>query len=645
MTSFILKSIIALILFFVFTALKSAQNRKNGGYTFGPLASTSALLLAFGFLAWAVLGTSFVHVPKEKFAVLTKLYGVKQMKPGQRLALDGETGIQAKILPQGWHYSPMITITNEVELHDVTVVPPRMCAVLSAKDGLAPVAPFAPSWRPEEVSKMANDAVYFLTDGKGVKGQQATVLTPGVYALHPYLWEKPTLVDGVVIEQGTVGVVKSFISEPEVNFGTWKRERKEILSILTDAVIPKNGPKAQLVPVGQVGVWEEALPNGYYYVNPDCYRVTHLPVIEMPFEYKGGYTARHADLDIGAKGEVTQQIKVTEVPVPPTAADSAITTRVQGFEVPVELRAIVQIAPKMAPYIVATLGISSDNVASTSEIVESRVLTPVLRTTLRNVIGGTYINATTKEMILDAEGKPQFDKATGELAVNTKTILRLPSLRDLAENREVIETKVEETARKEAADQGIEVTQVRIAETSLPAEVTAAWKREELAMAQAKALAQEELSQKQRQAVENAKATAEKQQVLVEAQMLAEAAEQKKLARTTEAEGEKAMMLALAEGQKAQSEVLGQEQTAKLQMFNTVVKELGVLIKENPTLLSEGIKNAGKFVPTIVVNSNGSSGSLDSGALLMGTMLNPDAVKKLDNQVITSKEGPFATTE
>lgn len=653
MTEFFLKLIFAFLIGVLGLYIrKAASSTRNSAFTMVPWLSAVCFCCSFLLALWAVAFTSLVYVPKEKFATLNKVYGVGQLKPGQRLATNGENGLQAKILTQGWHTGLMLTITHEIELHDVFVVPPRMCATLSAKDGQPPVAPFAPSWKPEEVAKMANDAEYFLTTGHGVKGQQATVLTPGVYTLHPYLWEKATLVPGVIIEQGTVGVVKSFISEPEVNFGTWKKTRNKDgkLSILTDAVIPKNGPKAQIVPVGEVGVWEEPLSNGYYFINPDCYFVTKIPVTEMPFEYKGGYTARHANLDIGPKGEVAQTITSFTVEVPKGAADSAITTRVQGFEVPVELRALVQVTAKMAPYIVATLGISSDNVNQTSEIVESRVLTPVLRTTLRNVVGGTYINASTKELVLDKEGKPQMDKATGELMVNTKTVLRLPTLRDLAENREIIETKIEETARKEAADQGIEVTQVRIAETVLPAEVTAAWKREEFAVQQTKALAQEELTQKQRQAVENAKATAEKQQVLVEAQMLASAAEQKKQARTTEAEGEKAMMLALAEGQKAQASVLGQEQTAQLQMFNTVIKELSTLMKENPQLISEGLRSTSKFVPNIVVNSNGSSsqsGNLDAAAVLFGTMLNPDSIKKLEasqNSAVV-KPGAVTTTE
>lgn len=639
MFAFIIQLVIAAVVLYAGNRLRQiysdaaaeARSRNKTPAAGALLGAWGCTLLGLSIIAYALVFTSVVYVKKDKFATINKIYG-KSMPPGRRIATDGELGPQAQVYTQGWHFSFLVSIINEVEYHDVFVVPPLMCATMSAKDGGNPVAPFAPSWKAEEVSKMANDAVYFLTNG-GIKGQQSTVLTPGVYILNPYLWETPKLVPGVIIAQGTVGVIKSFIQEDEVNFGTWKRVRNKDgqLSILTKEKLPKEGPKAQLVPVGYVGIWEEPLANGYYFINPDCYLVTPLPVIEMPFEYKGGYTARHTDLDMGPKGEVIQTTTSTVVPVSPGAADSAITTRVQGFEVPVELRAIVQIVPEMAPYVVATLGIDAKNVTMTSELVESRVLTPVLRTTLRNVVGGKQIKVETKELKLDKDNKPFLDPVTSELAVNTRTVMRLPSLRDMAENRELIEQGVETTAREEAAKQGIEVTQVRIAEVSLPAEVTAAWKREEFAIQQAKTLVQEELAQKQRQATENAKATAEKQQILVEAQMLATAAEQKKLARTTEAEGEKAYMLAIAEGQQAQVGVLGQEQTAKLQMFNVVVKEVSTLIKENPTILTEGMRNAGKFVPNIVVNSgNGGAANNDAAALLFGSMMNPDAIKKME---------------
>lgn len=634
----------ALLAMLAYVCKRAAKDNKNLGFAWTAM-SLACLAAAIVTATAAVAFTSIIIVPKEKFAVVVSVYGTKPLPPGKRIATMGETGPQAEIKTQGWYFNPFITIWNEVEYHDVFVVPPRMCAVVSAKDGNSPIAPFAPAWPSAAVSKMANDAKYFLTEGKGVKGQQSSVLTPGVYTLHPYLWEKPELRPGITVEQGSVGVIKSFIKEDEVDFGTWKRTRQNELKILTDKVIPVNGPKAQIVPVGDVGVWEEPLPNGFYYINTDCYRVTLLPVIDMPYEYKGGYTARHVDLDVGTKGEVTQTIRTFDVAQPTTASDSAITVRVQGFEVPVELRAIVQVTPLMAPYVVATLGIQADNVASTQEIVENRVLTPVLRTTLRNVIGGTPIKVTQKELILDSEGKPQLDKTSGELMVKERSLLRVPSLRDLAENRELIEQNVEVAAKKEAADQGIEVTQVRIAETSLPAEVTAAWKREEFATQQTKAFAQEELAQKQRQAVENAKATAEKQNVLVEAQMLNAAAQQKAQAKVTEAEGEKAVMLAKAEGQKAQAEVLGQDQTAKLQMFETVARELTTIIKDNPTLLTSALQNANKFVPTIVVNSSGSSpGGLEAPAVLLGTMLNPDSIKKLEKAPSMPAEQPRPVT-
>lgn len=75
-----------------------------------------------------------------------------------------------------------------------------------------------------DIDLRMTDAVHFLTEGKGRKGLQATVLKPGVYPINPYLFTAEWGVrdrDGRLadinriteVKPGFVGVIKSALDE------------------------------------------------------------------------------------------------------------------------------------------------------------------------------------------------------------------------------------------------------------------------------------------------------------------------------------------------------------------------------------------------------------------------------------------------
>jgi hypothetical protein len=110
--------------------------------------------------------------------------------------------------------------------------------------------------------------------------------------------------------------------------------------------------------------------------------------------------------------------------------------------------------------------------------------------------------------------------------------------------------------------------------------------------------------------------------VLVEAEIKAKAAKEKKKARETEGQGEQAYLTAIAEGQKAQAEVLGEETTAKIQMFQMVVKAIQEMTDKNPEILTTALTQAKKFVPDVVVNNSGGSNDLSGAAAIFGRLMN-----------------------
>jgi hypothetical protein len=195
---------------------------------------------------------------------------------------------------------------------------------------------------------------------------------------------------------------------------------------------------------------------------------------------------------------------------------------------------------------------------------------------------------------------------------------RAVKVMDLLENRPSLEEAIEERAKPEALKEGVTINEVRLAESSIPAELLIARKREQLAQQLAKAWKQEEMAQVQRQATENSRATAEQQSELVKAEIANKAAEKRAEARQKEGKGEQNYLMAIAAGQREQSNVLGVETTAKLQMFQQALKAFENLAEKNPEVLTKIFENPNKFVPTIVVNGNG---GLEGASAIFGHLL------------------------
>lgn len=580
------------------------------------LARVLVICLAAFMAFQAFVGTSMVWVPSGKVATLKRIYFGKSLPPGRIVALDGELGPQARIFTAGFHWETFVTIKYDVDMEDVFTVPNGQCAILSAKDG-TPInggSAFAMPWSDATKMRMINDASYFLTEGKGQRGPQTTVLTPGSYTINPFLWEKPKLINASRVEQGMVGVVKSSVLAA-VDFGSFKRSAPENneLKVLNMAKMPKGSAGALLVPVGAIGVWEEPLPNGLYYINSEAYRVTMVPTVAQVNEYKGGYKRRTVEVSVNDKGQIIERINELEVQAKPDAADTAIFTKPEGWDVPQELRVIAHVSPEMAPYVVASLGLTEANAA---QVIEDRVITPIIRSVVRDVLGGAQIPFKSQKAVLNPDGTTMMDEKNEPKTIMTSEF-RAVKVMDILENRTSLEEAIEQRAKPEALKEGVTLMEVRLSESAIPAELLIARKREQLAQQLTKAWQQEEIAQKQRQLTENARAQAEQQGELVKAEIAAKAADKRKDARTTEGEGEKAYLLAIAAGQKAQSEILGVDTTAKLQMFQTALKAFEGVLERNPELIGKSIENAHKFVPTILVNGGG---GLEGAAAIFGQL-------------------------
>ena len=553
--------------------------------------------------------TSFVLVGQDQAAHLSKIYFGGNLKDGAIIAVSGEKGPQAEILPPGFHFIPLLRVIYDVSLRDVVEITQGHYGFLMARDGrpLLPDQAYADAFEPAVAARMVSDAAYFLTNN-GQKGPQTSVLTPGKYRLNRMLW-KISVGEVTEIPQGFVGVVKSNVRS-RVQFGNLQSEKPSDCSPVQPALEGGAGLTVPLVPVGCIGVWNIPLSPGQYYINQNAYKVTMVDTRVQTWEYKGGYTRRAIDLELDQSGDFTQTQTSQNIPVPDTAVDQAVFVKVEGWDVPQELRVLIQVTPALAAFVVASVG--------GMEQVETRVLTPAIRSVVRNVVGG-IIKAPAP--VLDNRGRPVL----GEDGVPVMRIVaRRTVVLDLIENRDVLEQNVEELIRPEGLKAGVDIKEVRFGEPAIPPELLLARRREQLAQQLRKAFVEERNAQTQRIATEQARATADQQKRLVESQIEVKRSEQLALALRNEGRGERDKLRLIAEGQKAQVEVLGPDRVVELRRFELIITKLVDFFQEHPEVLTTALSNAHKFVPDRVFTLGGASSggnNLAGAAAVLGDFM------------------------
>ena len=553
----------------------------------GEAQTISARPIAIGAILvglYLVGSTSFVHVSADSVGHLKRVYGFADLPKDRIVALSGEKGPQAQILGPGFHIIPFVRVLYDYEEFAVVTVREGFYGQITALDGRPmPSGMFmAPAIADDKLAEML-DAEAFLKNG-GYRGAQETVLTPGNYRINRYLFNVTTNENTVatVIPAGSVGVVKSNTSEPG------KICREEVVKA-SAAQGEGDALSVPLVPVGCSGLWRDPLLPGAYYMNRNAFQITMVDTRLQTWEYKGGYTKRIVDLKLDQQGNIQQTERQEVQPVPATAADRAVFVKIEGWDIPLELRALVQVRPQDAPVVVGSVG-------GVKEI-EDRVLTPVIRSIVRNVAGST--------ITLPVTGKD------GKITIETRATRVL----DLIENRSALEQTIENLIKIEGRKAGLDIREIRLGEPAIPPELLLARLREQLADQLTNAYKQETLAQQERIKTESARATANDQPRLVESQIAVQMAEQREKERAALGRAERQYLEELARGQSAQAQVLGQDRVTMLQALDKVLQTL----ERKPELV--GL--VGKLVPNTVVGSDASG--LAGAAALFGAQMAPKA--------------------
>jgi hypothetical protein len=584
---------------FVVPSLLPQQFR--GWFSEYTVRGVGLLIIVFG-----IFSTSYTHVGDGRFAQLFRVYGGGSLKGGKIVAVDGENGPQARILRPGFQVALLLNVLYDVDgSKKETEIPDGKVGVLTAKDGVAlrPGQAFADPF-PKNVGFAMLDAETFLRNG-GQRGPQLTVLTPGKYPLNDYLW-RVEIKDAKDVGTGFVGVVKSNVWA-EVDFGTLRADKPASCDVVPVKDKSEGRLEAPIVPVGCVGVWKDSLQPGKYYFNPDAFTITEIDTRVQVWTYAGGYERCTISLEVDSKGEIAQKRECRPVPVDKDNADRAVFVKMEGWDIPLELRALAQVSPEEASCVVAGVG--------TLKQVEDRVLTPSIRAITRDVAGGTYevtepkVDETNKP-VLDAQGKPIIQRVNRP----TKAL-------DLINQRPLIEGEIERRIRPEAQKSCVTIREVRLGEPAIPPELLVAVRREQLATQLAKAYIQEKQAQDQRITSEKAKSTANQQDELVRAEIAVQRSVQLAIAAKNEGEGEKNKLTLIADGQRAQLEVLGKDDTVALRKFELTLKTLADFAGQNPRVIEAALTNAAKFVPTVSVGTGGNDGVSGMVSALFGQSL------------------------
>src|SRR5262249_4143011 len=294
-------------------------------------------------IIFAVASTSFVHVPDGHLGQLFRVYGGGPLTEGRIVAVHSENGPQARILTPGFHPWLLVNVLYDVDTSKQEVsIPKGKVGILTAKDGasLRPGQAFADPV-PVKFGFQMLDAEFFLLNG-GQRGPQLTVLTPGRYRLNRYLWDVAE-VDSKEVKAGFVGVVKPNV-HADINLGTLKAVKPaNCEAISTGKPEEKGRLDAPVVPVGCVGVWDKSLQPGQYYFNPEAFALTEIDTRAQVWTYSGGYRRANISLTVDAKGDIVQNRTEVDVPQDKENADRAIFVKMEGWDVPLELRVVAQV--------------------------------------------------------------------------------------------------------------------------------------------------------------------------------------------------------------------------------------------------------------------------------------------------------------
>jgi uncharacterized membrane protein YqiK len=347
--------------------------------------------------AVSVLLSSTWMIAENESGLVIKRYG-PPLESGRILALEGEAGYQARLLPPGWHFGLWRWRYKIVKV-PVMVVQPGEIALIVAADGQA-IPPERVLGRYVACDNF-QDAEAFLRGG-GERGRQLTFVTAGTYRINPALFE--------VVTTETAG--KYDMTAADLHVYQVPPDRVGLVNVLDGHPIPAGDLAGPIVPGhdsfqrgqgfidagGCRGLQEAVLLSGAWNLNPWLVRVEQVPLTEIPIGYVGvvvsyvgnehldvsGDSFTHGDLvEKGRKGVWNDPLlpgkhplntRVMKVELVPTTnivlnwaqrteahqydqrLSSILVRSKDGFSFSLDVAQIIHIGMKNAPRVISRVG-------------------------------------------------------------------------------------------------------------------------------------------------------------------------------------------------------------------------------------------------------------------------------------------------
>ncbi len=229
------------------------------------------LMFTKSLLGVIYIGQEEVGIVEKKFA-----FGVgKKLGEGQIIALNGEAGIQADVLPPGLHFG-FWPWKFKVKKGGLTVVPEGQFAQVVAIAGKQ----LLPGRNLGNIVECENfqDAKKFL-NANGQKGQQLGILTAGKYRINTNLFQVQSAIDLIEVPHEKIGIVTVREGKP-ITDGEMAKDNPNTHNHYQDpqAFINADGFKGLQIPVLQAG---------RYAINPWFAKVENIGMTEVPVGHCG----------------------------------------------------------------------------------------------------------------------------------------------------------------------------------------------------------------------------------------------------------------------------------------------------------------------------------------------------------------------
>jgi uncharacterized membrane protein YqiK len=567
-------------------------------------------------LAFLLVLSGTWMIRENRAGLVIKRFG-PPLAQGRIVALNGEAGYQARLLPPGWHLGLWRWQYKVIKV-PVVVIEPGEIALVVAADGDA--IPAERVLAREVACDNFQDAHAFLTR-HGERGRQLAFLTAGTYRINPALFD--------VVRPANAAAHD--MQAEDLHVYNVPADRVGIITMLDGKPIPAGdmaGPvvtghdsfqrgQAFVDAGGCRGLQEEVLLSGSWNLNPWLVRVDQVALTEIPIGYVGvvvsyvgkehldisGESFRHGDLvERGRKGVWVEPLlpgkhpintRVMKVELVPTTnivlnwaqrteshqyderLSSILVRSKDGFSFSLDVSQIIHIGMKTAPRVISRVG-------SMQNLVD-HVLQPTV---------GNYFRNSAQQV----------------------TVLEFLSARS-DRQREAFEN-----IKRAIEAYDVECIDTLIGDIVPPAELMKTQTDRKIAAELERTYDAQREAQVKRQALERETAVANLQSDVVRSEQMVRIAQQNALAVAEAAKGEANATKLRAEGQAASVRLNGEAEGtairavggAKAEAYRLGIEAMGSGGYTAVQLASILGENNVKLVPDVAVTGDGSSGLVNA---------------------------------